>query len=287
VGLFLTGRFESVLGSRRLRGVYAPHVAFGRGKSKFELKSPSEFAQMREAGLIVAESLERVRRAVSPGVTTLELDAIAASCIREAGATPSFLGYHGYPASICVSVNDEVVHGIPGSRVLVEGDLVSVDCGAIVNGWHGDAAISAPVGVVSPEIQLLSDVTREALWAGLRAVVDGARLGDVGAAVQASIQKSDQPYGIVVDYVGHGIGSSMHMAPNVPNIGTAGSGPKLVTGMALAIEPMVTLGTAEVDVLADDWTVVTADGLAAAHWEHTLALTEDGPVVTTAFESEL
>lgn len=285
--LLVAGRFESVLGSRRRRGVYAPHVAFGRGKSKFELKSPSEFAQMREAGLIVAESLERVRRTVSPGITTLELDAIAQSCIRGAGATPSFLGYHGYPASICVSVNDEVVHGIPGARVLAEGDLVSIDCGAIVNGWHGDAAISIPVGEVSPHIQQLSDITREALWAGLRAVVDGARLGDIGAAVQASVRRSDYSYGIVVDYVGHGIGSSMHMAPNVPNIGTAGSGPKLVTGMALAIEPMVTLGTAEVDVLEDDWTVVTADGLAAAHWEHTIALTEDGPIVMTAVEDEL
>jgi methionyl aminopeptidase len=242
---------------------------------------------MRKAGLVVAESLERVRRAVAPGMTTLELDAIAASCIREAGATPSFLGYYGYPASICVSVNDEVVHGIPGVRVLTEGDLVSVDCGAIVNGWHGDAAISIPVGEVSPHIHQLSEVTREALWAGLRAVVDGARLGDVGAAVQESIRKFEHPYGIVVDYVGHGIGSSMHMPPNVPNIGTAGSGPTLVTGMALAIEPMITMGTAEVDVLDDDWTVVTADGLAAAHWEHTIALTAAGPIVMTAFDNEL
>ncbi|NQU37333.1 MAG: type I methionyl aminopeptidase [Actinobacteria bacterium] len=241
---------------------------------------------MREAGLIVAESLDRVRQAVAPGVTTLELDAIAESCIRDAGATPSFLGYYGYPASICVSVNDEVVHGIPGGRVLAQGDLVSVDCGAIVDGWHGDAAISVPVGAVSPEVQLLSDVTREALWAGLRAVVDGARLGDVGAAVQESVHGADHPYGIVVDYVGHGIGSSMHMPPNVPNIGTAGSGPKLVIGMAVAIEPMITMGTAEVEVLDDDWTVVTADGLAAAHWEHTIALTEDGPVVMTAFGAD-
>ncbi len=261
-------------------------MALRRGKSKFELKSAAQFGHMREAGLVVAEALAQVRRAVAPGVTTLELDAIAESCIRGAGATPSFLGYHGYPASICVSVNDEVVHGIPGSRILTEGDLVSIDCGAIVNGWHGDAAISVPVGQLDPAIERLSEVTRNALWAGLRAVVDGARLGDVGAAVEASIRSADYPYGIVVDYVGHGIGSSMHMAPNVPNIGKAGSGPKLETGMALAIEPMVTLGSADVDVLGDDWTVVTADGLTAAHWEHTIALTEEGPIVTTAAEDE-
>ena len=262
-------------------------MVFRVGKSKFELKSSEQFGYMREAGLVVADALEQVRQAVAPGVTTRELDAIAHEVILGSGAQPSFLGYHGYPASICTSVNDEVVHGIPSDRTLVAGDLISIDCGAIVNGWHGDAAISVPVGTVPPELARLSDVTREAMVAGLRAVVDGAHLGDVGAAVQASVEAHRYPYGIVVDYVGHGIGSSMHMPPNVPNVGTAGRGPRLVTGMALAIEPMITLGTAQCDVLDDDWTVVTGDGRHAAHWEHTVAITEDGPIVMTAAEANI
>lgn len=239
---------------------------------------------MREAGLVVAGALEAVREAVSPGVTTGELDAIAEACIRDAGATPSFLGYHGYPASICVSVNSEVVHGIPGPRRLEAGDLVSIDCGAIVQGWHGDAAISVPVGQVTDEIAKLSEVTRGALWAGLQAAQAGNHIGDIGAAVERFVREQQRDYGIVVDYVGHGIGSSMHMPPNVPNVGSPGKGPEITVGMALAIEPMITLGTAEVDVLSDDWTVVTEDGLAAAHWEHTVAITQDGPVVTTAVD---
>lgn len=256
----------------------------GIRKPKFELKTPSQFALMRDAGLVVAAALEQVRSAVEPGITTLELDAIAEACIRGAGATPSFLGYHGYPASICVSVNAEVVHGIPGARVLQAGDLVSIDCGAIVGGWHGDAALSVPVGDVSDEVAQLSDVTRDALWAGLAAAQAGNHIGDIGAAVERFIREQDYPYGIVVDYVGHGIGSSMHMPPNVPNVGSPGKGPEITVGMALAIEPMVTLGSAEVDVLSDDWTVVTEDGLPAAHWEHTVAITESGPVVTTAVD---
>jgi methionyl aminopeptidase len=265
--------------------VTVSRVGFGFRKSRFELKTPQQFDRMKQAGAIVAATLSTVREAVVPGITTIELDQIAEESIRGLGATPSFLGYHGYPASICVSVNSEVVHGIPGKRVLVEGDLVSIDCGAIVDGWHGDAAISVPVGNVGPDIQQLSEVTRLALKAGLQAARPGQHIGDVGWAIQSFVEAQAHEYGIVAEYVGHGIGSAMHMPPNVPNLGKPGKGPELVVGMAIAIEPMVTLGTGDVDVLSDDWTVVTADGLAAAHWEHTVILTEDGPIVTTAHDS--
>lgn len=239
---------------------------------------------MREAGLVVAQALSLVTDAVRPGVATIELDVIAETIIRDLGAEPSFLGYHGYPASICVSVNSEVVHGIPGPAILRDGDLVSIDCGAIVDGWHGDAAVSVPVGEVRAEVAALSELTEQALWAGLAAARNGGKLGDIGAAVQARVRQAEPDYGIVVDYVGHGIGTAMHMPPNVPNVGRRGKGPDLVTGMALAIEPMITLGSADVDILADDWTVVTADGLCAAHWEHTVAITDAGPWVLTALD---
>lgn len=251
-------------------------------RDRFELKTPEQFELMRQAGAIVALALAEVSAAVAPGVTTKELDAIAATCIKDSRATPSFLGYHGYPASICVSVNSEVVHGIPGPRVLDDGDLVSIDCGAIVDGWHGDAAVSVPVGSVGPEVATLSEVTHAAMMAGIAAATPGGHVGDIGAAVEASVRGHDHRYGIVVDYVGHGIGSSMHMPPNVPNVGKRGKGPELVVGMAVAIEPMITLGSAEVDVLGDDWTVVTEDGKYAAHWEHTVAITAQGPRVLTA-----
>ncbi|MGV1035570.1 MAG: type I methionyl aminopeptidase [Candidatus Nanopelagicales bacterium] len=250
-------------------------------RDRFELKTPEQFELMRQAGAVVAQALAEVSAAVTPGVTTKELDAIAATCIQDNGATPSFLGYHGYPASICVSVNSEVVHGIPGPRVLDDGDLVSIDCGAIVDGWHGDAAVSVAVGSVTPEVSALSEVTRAAMMAGIDAAAPGGHIGDIGAAVESSIRARAHRYGIVVDYVGHGIGSSMHMPPNVPNVGRRGKGPELVVGMAVAIEPMITLGSAEVDVLGDDWTVVTQDGQYAAHWEHTVAITAQGPRVLT------
>lgn len=250
-------------------------------RDRFELKTPEQFELMRQAGAVVARALVEISAAVTPGVTTKELDAIAATYIHDAGATPSFLGYHGYPASICVSVNSEVVHGIPGPRVLDDGDLVSVDCGAIVDGWHGDAAVSVAVGSVAPEVAALSEATRAAMMAGIGAAVAGGHVGDIGAAVESSISSHDHRYGIVVDYVGHGIGSSMHMPPNVPNVGKRGKGPELVVGMAVAIEPMITLGSAQVDVLGDDWTVVTEDGQYAAHWEHTVAITAQGPQVLT------
>lgn len=234
---------------------------------------------MRAAGLVVAGALARTAELVAPGVTTGQLDAAAAEFIADAGARSNFKGYHGFPAVICTSVNDEVVHGIPGDRVLREGDLISIDCGAIVQGWHGDAAITVPVGVVAAHLLALSAATERALWAGIAHALVGGRLSDIGAGCQAEIGGR---YGIVADYVGHGIGSSMHMEPPVPHVGPSGRGPHLRAGMALAIEPMITLGAPDVTVLADDWTVVTIDGSVAAHWEHSVALTESGPVVLTA-----
>jgi len=252
-----------------------------RKRERIEIKTPAQLAVMRQAGLVVARTLALVAAEVRAGITTSELDEVAAESIRSEGALPSFLGYHGFPAHICVSVNDEVVHGIPGSRVLAEGDLVSIDCGAIVDGWHGDAALSVPVGLVAPELLELSRVTEQSLVAGIAAAVAGGHVGDIGYAVEQYV-RSQGSYGIVEDYVGHGIGSAMHMSPSVPNYGRRGEGPLIREGMALAIEPMVTLGAADTKVLADDWTVVTADGRPAAHWEHSVAITADGPVVLTA-----
>jgi methionyl aminopeptidase len=246
-----------------------------------EIKSPDQVDLMRRAGLVVGRTLELLRGSVRPGISTAELDGIAEDHIRSAGATPSFLGYQGFPASICASVNDEVVHGIPGERVLAEGDVVSIDCGAIDDGWHGDAAITVAVGDVPPEVTELMRVTEEALWRGLAAARVGGRVTDISHAVEAHV-RSQGRYGILEDYVGHGIGTQMHLPPNVPNVGRPGRGPRLVEGLALAVEPMVTLGTKETSVLDDDWTVVTDDGSWAAHFEHTFALTADGVWVLTA-----
>ncbi len=255
-----------------------------RGRDRIEVKSIDQLHVMRAAGLVVAQTLHCVAAAVREGVSTAELDDIAAASIRDAGATPSFLGYHGFPAHICVSVNDEVVHGIPGERRIGLGDVVSIDCGAIVDGWHGDAAISILVGEVPADIAELSHVTERALWAGLAAARPGGRLSDIGHAVETVVREAGPHFGIVEEYVGHGIGSSMHMDPAVPNYGKPGKGPRLVPGMALAVEPMVILGSPEVQVLDDDWTVVASDGSMAAHWEHTVAVTEDGPWVLTALD---
>jgi methionyl aminopeptidase len=257
-----------------------------RRKDRIEVKTPEQIELMRGAGLVVARTLERLREAVAPGVSTLDLDRIAEESIRSEGAVPSFLGYHGYPASICTSVNDEVVHGIPGERILLEGDQVSIDCGAILHGWHGDAAITVGVGEVDPAYAELSRVTEEALWAGLAAALVGGRLNDIGTAVEDSIRSrpGGEAYGIVEEYVGHGIGTSMHMEPNVPNYAVTGRTPELVAGMALAIEPMVVAGDRRTRVLADDWTVVTQDASRACHWEHTVALTTEGPWVLTALD---
>jgi methionyl aminopeptidase len=258
-------------------------------RSRIQIKSHEELQAMRAAGLVVARTLQRVAAAAVAGVSTAELDECAAQSIADEGATPSFLGYHGFPGHICTSVNAEVVHGIPGEARLAEGDLLSVDCGAIVDGWHGDAAITVEIGSVSTLAHDLSEVTGASLWAGLAAARPGGRLSDIGHAVQASIEAAPAPgpdveYGIVEEYVGHGIGTQMHMEPAVPNYGKPGKGPRLVPGMALAVEPMITIGPPLVHTLADDWTVVTDSGSLAAHWEHTVAVTEDGPWVLTALD---
>jgi methionyl aminopeptidase len=230
----------------------------------------------------VARTLRVVREAVRPGITTADLDQLAEREIRGAGATPSFLGYHGYPASICTSPNEVIVHGIPSPDAkLREGDIISIDCGAIVDGWHGDAAVTVGVGEISPERARLLQVCETALWQGLAQIRAGNRLTDVSHAVEASVRAAG-PYGIIEEYVGHGIGSAMHMDPPVPNYGRPGRGLKLREGMALAVEPMIVLGQPDTAVLEDDWTVVSVDGSAAAHFEHTAAITPDGPWVTTA-----
>ena len=248
-----------------------------------EIKTPEQIDLMRRAGLVVGRTLELLRGSVRAGISTGELDAIAEDHIRSSGATPSFKGYHGFPASICASVNDEVVHGIPGGRVLADGDVVSIDCGAIVDGWHGDAAITVAVGEVPAEVTELMRVTEQAMWRGIAAAHLGGRVTDISAAVERHI-RGEGRYGILEDYTGHGIGSAMHQPPNVPNFGRPGKGPKLVEGLALAVEPMVTLGTKETTTLEDDWTVVTDDGSWAAHFEHTFTLTRTGTWVLTALD---
>jgi methionyl aminopeptidase len=247
-----------------------------------EIKTPAQVAKMREAGLVVARTLEVVRREARPGMTTSDLDALAAQCIADAGARPSFLGYHGFPGVVCTSVNEQVVHGIPGPRVMADGDIVSVDCGAIIDGWHADAAVTFALGSVDPQVKHLMNVAEEALWQGIAAAELGGRVTDISAAVERHVSASG--FGIVEDYVGHGIGSAMHQPPNVPNLGPPGHGPRLVTGLVLAVEPMITSGSPETDVLADDWTVVTVDGSPAAHSEHTFTLTERGAWVLTALD---
>jgi methionyl aminopeptidase len=252
------------------------------GRERIEYKTPDQVRVMRRAGLVVADALAAVREAARPGLTTDDLDAVAADVIRAAGAVPSFLGYHDYPRTLCISVNEEVVHGIPGGRVLQPGDVVSVDCGAIVDGWHGDSALTTVLDPVDPADAALVATTEAAMWAGIAALVVGGRLGDVGAAVEAVVEASGHGLGIVEGYVGHGIGTAMHQAPEVLNHRTSARGPKLRPGLCVAVEPMVVRGDPDTDVLADDWTVVTTDGSRAAHWEHTVALGADGPWVLTA-----
>lgn len=248
-----------------------------------QIKTEDEIALMRAAGLVVAGALRVLRESVAPGVTTKELDDVAERFIRGQGATPSFKGYRGFPASICTSVNEEVVHGIPRrSKRLREGDIISIDCGAIVEGLHGDAAITVPVGAVSTELQELLRVTEESLWAGFAAARLGGRVSDISHAVQQSVRGHQHRYGIVEQYGGHGIGTDMHQDPHVLNYGRPGRGPRLVKGLALAIEPMITLGDQSNTELDDGWTVVTNDGSYAAHFEHTFTLTEDGPWILTA-----
>jgi methionyl aminopeptidase len=253
-------------------------------KPVIQIKSRDQLAVMREAGLVVGRTLQRLTEAVTPGMTTADLDAIAEESIRSAGATPSFKGYQGFPATICTSVNEEIVHGIPSpDKVLHEGDIISIDCGAIVDGWHGDSAVTVPVGEITPELQRLIEVCEESMWRGIGAGLAESRLSDIGHAVETYV-RGEGDYGIVEEYVGHGIGTQMHMDPPVPNYGEPGHGPRLVSGMCFAVEPMINLGTAETVLLGDDWTVITGDRLASAHFEHTFAVTEDGPWVLTALD---
>lgn len=257
-------------------------------RDRIELKSTEEMLLMRRAGLVVADALDAVRAATVPGVSTVALDGVAAEVIARAGAAPSFLGYQGYPASICVSVNDEVVHGIPGARTLAAGDVVSVDCGAIVDGWHADAAMTVVLPDADPADVALCEITESAMWDGIAALQGAERLHAVGAAIEASVAESgthpeaERPYGIVREYVGHGIGSAMHQAPDVPNYRPRDRGPRVRPGMCVAIEPMITRGEPYTQVCEDDWTVVTDDGARAAHWEHTVAIHDGGLWVLTA-----
>ena len=261
------------------------------GRSRIETKTPEQIARMRRAGLVVGQTLQLIAQTVRPGMTTKALDELAEEHIRGSGAKPSFLGYHGFSGSLCTSVNEEVVHGIPGSRVLHEGDLLSIDCGAIVDGWHGDAAISVIVGgrgAGRAEDLALIDATEDSMWAGIAALAVGQPLYAVGAAVEdcvtAAGERAGREYGIVEDYVGHGIGTEMHQDPQVPNYRVRDRGPTVRSGVTVAIEPMVTLGSAETRVLGDEWTVVTTDGSRAAHWENSVAVTDQGIGVLPALD---
>jgi methionyl aminopeptidase len=242
-------------------------------------RSADEIRTMRRAGRVVAEMHDRIRSALRPGVTTLQLDWIGREVLERRGARSNFLGYHGYPAVICASPNDVVVHGIPDGRVLDDGDIVSIDCGAIVDGYHGDAAFTAGVGTIEAEAERLVDVTRWALEAGIAQLRPGGRLGDLGAAIEATVGRAG--FSVVRDYVGHGIGTAMHEPPDVPNFGKPGRGKKVTAGDVFAVEPMVCAGSDATEVLDDGWTVVTVDGSLAAHWEHTVAVTDDGPEILT------
>ena len=257
-----------------------------RKEPGIQVKSPEQIARMYAAGQVVAHTLSVLKEAVRPGITTAELDSIAEREIREAGAVPSFLGYFGYPASICTSVNEQVVHGIPSqAQVLRAGDVISIDCGAILDGWHGDSALSVGVGEIDPADQAMLDACEASMWAGIAQAVAGGRLSDISHAVETSVRASGN-YGLIREYTGHGIGTEMHMDPVVRNYGPPGQGPRLGAGMALAIEPMITRGDRHVTELDDGWTVITTDGSRAAHFEHTVAITPDGPWVLTARQEE-
>lgn len=243
------------------------------------IKSDMEIEYMRNAGKVVADTLSIIESVIKPGITTAEIDKLAEEFILKQGAKPSFKGYGGFPATICASVNNEVIHGIPRNRVLEEGDIISVDCGAILNGFHGDAARTFPVGSISKEAEQLIKITEECFYKGVEKAVVGNRLTDISAAVQKHAESFG--YSVVRDFVGHGIGKSMHEDPQVPNYGTAGKGPKLNHGMVLAIEPMINIGKYNVKVNSDGWTVVTSDGTLSAHYENTLAILNSGPEILT------
>lgn len=258
------------------------------GRERIELKNADQIRAMRIAGLVVADALAAVRAAARPGITTAQLDAVAADVIATAGATPSFVGVDGgygappYPATTCISVNDEIVHGIPGSRVLAAGDVLSIDCGAIVDGWHGDSAFTMVLDPADPADVALVETTESAMWAGIAALASSDRIGGVGDAVQATTRAADARYGIVQEYTGHGIGREMHEPPTVLNYRSRDRGARVQPGLCVAVEPMLTRGTRATHELDDGWTVVTADGSRAAHWEHTVAVTAAGLWVLTA-----
>jgi methionyl aminopeptidase len=242
-------------------------------------KSAAEIERMRVANVLVADVLAELAGLVAPGATTLDLDAAAERLVREAGAEPAFKGYRGYPATLCASVNDEVVHGIPSKRVLKAGDIISLDMGVKLNGFYGDSAITVPVGPVSKEVERLLQVTQDALMRGIEQARIGARVSDIGHAIQQYVEANG--FSVVREFVGHGIGASLHEDPQIANYGEPGRGQRLAEGMVLAIEPMVNMGRAAVKVLADGWTAVTRDGSLSAHFEHTVAVTRDGPFVLT------
>ena len=244
------------------------------------LKSSHEIDLMRRSGKITAAARALAGEMVKPGVTTQEINDAVERFIRQQGAVPSFLHYNGYPASACISVNDEIIHGIPGKRVLQEGDIVSVDVGAYIGGFHGDCAATFPCGRISPEAQRLIDVTRQSFFEGIRFAREGQRLQDVSAAVQAYVEQKG--FSVVREYVGHGVGAKMHESPEIPNYGRPGHGPRLLRGMTLAIEPMVNAGSAAITQLSDGWTVKTADGKWAAHYENTILITDGAPEILTA-----
>lgn len=244
------------------------------------IRTSRELALMKEAGRISANALKVAGEAVQPGVSTLEIDTLVRKYIEKEGATPSFLGYGGFPASACISVNNVVIHGIPSKNcILKEGDIVSVDVGAFIDGFHGDNAYTFPCGKISAEVQALLDATKESLYEGIKAAQAGNRIGDIGHAVQQYVE--DRSYSVVRDFVGHGVGAKLHEDPAVPNYGIPGRGVRLLPGMTIAIEPMVNAGDYNVKVLDDEWTTVTADGSLAAHFEHTIAITQDGPKILT------
>ena len=248
-------------------------------------RSAAELHRLRDANQLVGRVLEVVREAVVPGVTTAELDALAEREIRAGGAVPAFKGYKGYPATICASVNEQVVHGIPSSRVLGEGDIISIDLGALLGGFYGDSAVTVGVGTISPNAAELLRVTEASLWKGIEAVRPGARVSDIGYAVQRHVEASG--FSVVREFVGHGIGAHLHEEPQIPNYGEPGRGPRLAEGMVIAIEPMVNAGSAGVKVLPDGWTAVTSDRSLSAHFEHTVAVTSDGVEVLSRLEAKL
>lgn len=249
-----------------------------------QIKTLDQLKIMRRAGLLVGETLELLKSSIKIGMRTEALDAIAAANIKRGGATSNFKGYHGFPATICISINDEIVHGIPGERIIEDGDVISIDCGAIIDGWHGDAAFSVGVGNVDPGDQKMMDVCEESMWRGIAAGKNGAKLTDIGHAIEEYIN-SQGKYGILQEYGGHGIGTEMHQEPHVLNFGRPGNGPEIVTGLALAIEPMITRGSAKTKVLSDDWTVVSQDKSRGAHFENSYVICPDGkPFVLTALD---